>query len=447
MLLGLTATALGTGGFLLFARGQSLVVALVALVLALLGYAAVLRAAWSGAGSRRAVVATSAVLLAVAVAVPPWPSRDLYLYAMQGRIVATHHDSPYVHPPSDYPDDPWLGRVARPYRESRSYYGPAFVAVSAAGMAVAGASELAGRLFFQGLAAAAVLAVMALLARRDDHAGALAFFGLHPVLLVRGVNEGHVDVLLGLVVVVAVLLLRRRPLAAGVVLGVAALVKVIALLPLAAAVAWAWRRRGRRAGVRAAAGGAATVAAGYLLAGGVAALAPLRGAGDDVSRASIWRPLHGGLADEVAGVFDARAVAALALVTVVVLAAVVVATWWRDDTAERPVAGALAAYLLAGTYVLSWYPAGALAALGLRWRSGLALLVSAHAGLLGVAYVRSSGGSAPTVTAALGVYGRWVVPAFELAAVAGLILLAVHRARTGRRLGPPVPAGTLSGGG
>lgn len=431
---GLAASAAGTAGVLVLGRSGTLAGALVALLLALVGYAAVLRAAWAGAGSRRAVVATATALLALAVALPPWPSRDLHVYAMQGRILTTHGDNPYVQSPADYPGDPVADRVAPAYRGSRAYYGPAFVAVSAAGASLAGTSALAGRLFFQGLAALAVLGTMALLARRTEGPGALAFLGLNPVLVSRGVNEAHADVLLGLVLAVAVLLLRRRSVAAGACLGLAALVKVVAILPLAGAAAWAWRRRGKGAAVRVALAGGVTTLAGYAAAGGSAALAPLRSASDDVSRASIWTHLRTWVPGEATPRTEAPPeVTAMAMVTVAVLAVALVAASWRDDTPERPVAGPLAAYLLAGPYVVPWYPAGVLAPLAGRWRTGLALLVSAHSGLLGVAYLSAAGGGEPPVAAALAAYWRWFLPAVEAVAVVAAGVVAVRSVRRSRR--------------
>lgn len=425
---GLLATGAGTAFLLVRGPRATLATALAALVLALLGYAVTLREAWSGSVSRRAVMATVAVLLGLAVAVPPWPSSDLYVYAMQGRIVSVHHDNPYQNPPRDYPDDPTLARVAHPYRGSPAYYGPAFVGVSAAGMAVVGTSPVAMRLFFQGLAALAVLVALALLSRVSRDAGALGFLGLNPAVITRGVNEAHLDVMLGLVLLMAVLLLRRRPLVAGVVMGVATLVKVVAVLPVAAAAAWAWRHHGARTGAWVAACSGVTAAGGYLLAGGPAALAPLRGAGDDVSRSSIWthtRPwlTSGNDTAPLVGVV----VAGFALIVVVALAAGLVTMWWRDRTPERPVSAALAAYLLAGTYVLPWYSAGALPALALRWRSGLALLVSAHSGLLTLAYLQAPGGARGPLPGVLRAYWQWVLPTLQVGAVAGLAYVALRR--------------------
>ena len=60
----------------------------------------------------RVVLAIGTALLVLAVAFPPQGSKDLWAYAMQGRIVAaSHHANPWVHAPTQYPDDPALQRV------------------------------------------------------------------------------------------------------------------------------------------------------------------------------------------------------------------------------------------------------------------------------------------------------------------------------------------------
>src|SRR5439155_854787 len=77
---------------------------------------------------------------------------------------------------------------------------------------------------------------------------------------------------------------------AGVALGLAALVKLIALLPAGALVVWLWRREGRAAALRMGAVIGGLVGAGYLLIGGLPALASLQEASRLVDRFSLWGP-------------------------------------------------------------------------------------------------------------------------------------------------------------
>ena len=238
---------------------------------------------------RRGVVCGgAAVLLVLAVALPPQGSRDIWAYAAYGRVVSQHGANPYVHRPAEYPTDPAVQRMAPGWRHSRSVYGPGFTALSAAGMAVAGPSALGQRLFFQLTAALAVAAALMLLWRARAGPAAMAWVGLNPALLAI-VNGGHNDLLLGAAILAGVVaLIRDRPATAGLLFGLGVLVKISALLPFAAVVAWVLMRRGWRPAARAVVAGTALIVGAYMLVGGTTALQPLRGATAYRSRASFW---------------------------------------------------------------------------------------------------------------------------------------------------------------
>src|SRR4029077_11843320 len=70
------------------------------------------------------VFAVTAVVMAIAVAVPPRTSNDVWAYAMYGRIVSAHDASPYVHAPEDFPNDPYYSRARNGYKSIKSVYGP-----------------------------------------------------------------------------------------------------------------------------------------------------------------------------------------------------------------------------------------------------------------------------------------------------------------------------------
>src|SRR5437879_11157417 len=59
------------------------------------------------------VFAATAVVMTISVAVPPRTSNDVWAYAIYGRIVTAHDESPYVHPPRDLPNDPYYPRAHR----------------------------------------------------------------------------------------------------------------------------------------------------------------------------------------------------------------------------------------------------------------------------------------------------------------------------------------------
>src|SRR5207253_8039945 len=114
----------------------------------------------------RRVAVLVAPLLALAVAVPPRTSHDLWAYAMYGRVVTAHHANPYLQAPDRFPHDPVLQRVDRGWRATPSAYGPGFTALSAAVALVVRDRALPTRLAYQGLAALAIASMIVALARR-----------------------------------------------------------------------------------------------------------------------------------------------------------------------------------------------------------------------------------------------------------------------------------------
>ena len=346
---------------------------------------------------RRVVLGVSVGLLAVAVVVPPRESKDLGLYAMYGRIVAEHRENPYTHVPAEHPDDPWYRELHPAWQRTTSLYGPAFIALSAAGMGLAGESHLLGRLFFQGVAALATAAAVVAVGRLTTSAVAMAMIGLNPLVIVSVVNGGHNDALVGLAVLGgAVLAARRRLASAGVVLGLAVLVKATAGLALLGVAAWVLRRDGaRKAAVTACAAGA-LVLLGYLAAGGRAPVERLQDAQLDVSGASVWDAPRRLLTDErvaegvpyrTANRGVRHAISRWSMLAVLGLAGLTLARR-VDRLAPAAAAGtALLAYLLLGAYVLPWYLAWGLPALALAWRSPLAWATLGYGALLHLSYV------------------------------------------------------------
>jgi len=381
--------------------------------------------------TRKAVVVASGVLMLVAVVTPPTSSKDIWAHVMYGRIVSVHHASPYVHPPAEYPKDPTFARIAPAWHHSRSVYGPAFTAASAAGTAAAGESPLAQRLFFQLLYALAVMLALLLLWRRGADAGALAFVGLNPVI-VAVVAGGHNDLLIGVAVLAAVLAAGDgRAARAGVLLAVAVLVKVVALLPLVAVVAWMVVRRGWRPGLRASVAAAVTIVVGYALAGGATALGPVRAASEFRSKASLWSFPVTWIERHVFGrTADVGALAIAAGVVLAVVAIVVVAARLGDIDPALAAGGAALVYLLGAFYVLPWYAAWALPVLALAWRSRLALLAEIQAGLLLLVYVDRPGVHGIVFHDVVGTVATHVVPVLEAAVLFRLIVVSVRRLRS-----------------
>ena len=212
---------------------------------------------------------------------------------------------------------------------------------------------------------------LVLLARRRADPGALAFVGLNPVVAAIVVG-GHNDLLVGVALLAAVLAAGTGSAGrAGALGGLAVLVKVSAVLPLVAVVAWVATRYGWRPGVRAALTAVAVTAGGYALAGGTAALSPLHEASTWHSKASLWtfpvswteRTLFGAPATH------APVVVAGAVIAAVV--AVVVAAHLRDLDPAIATGAAAFVYLLCDHRIGGDNaPAGELAAARLRGPAG-----------------------------------------------------------------------------
>ena len=92
------------------------------------------------------VFAATAIVMTIAVAVPPRTSNDVWAYAIYGRIVTAHDTSPYVHPPQDFPNDPYYLRARRGYHNIKSVYGPVWVIL--AGLIAQVANALGGDIVY-----------------------------------------------------------------------------------------------------------------------------------------------------------------------------------------------------------------------------------------------------------------------------------------------------------
>jgi alpha-1,6-mannosyltransferase len=323
--------------------------------------------------SMKVVLVAAGVMMVVAVVVPARESRDLWNYAMYGRIATVHDSSPYSKAPNRFPDDPALQRMAKGWRSTPSPYGPLFTAISGAVVQVTGTAALPTRLAFQGLAAVAVSIAALLLIRSGCSPGALSLLLLNPLVFVEVVNGGHNDALVGLALLGAVLVaIRRRPVAAGVLVALCALVKIVLLLPAAALAIWFLSRYGMRAAWRLSVATATTLVLGYLLAGGLDALGPLFDARQQMSRGSLWQLIRPGqLAHYLGSGPRAPAdskdlVSLLALVAVVIVASALVAAARARPTPVVAVAAATITFFVLGAYVLPWYVAWVLPVLVLE---------------------------------------------------------------------------------
>lgn len=391
----------------------------------------------------RVTLLASVVLTAGAAALPSSESHDLWSYAVDGRIVSQYGSSPYVHSPAHYPHDAFLHLVGGGWRTTRSVYGPVFTWLSAVLTGVTGTNELATRLAFQLLAAAAVLVATVLVGRVTRDPLAVLVVGVNPVVAMEIVNPGRNDALVGLALLGAVLLVRRRrALAAVAVLTAGVLVKAVAVLALGALLLWIGVRVGRWVALRAAAVAAALIVVPYLLVGGVTALHPLASASDRLSRASVWQVARRDGIEHLLGTEPAEPlrrilawVGPVAVVVIAVLALVWVLSRLADPTPELVVVAALAAFLLAGAYVLASYVMWVLPLVAWRHRAGISRMLVVWSSLLLLAY-QAARGMPSSVADTVAWFGSLLTVVVAGAAIVGLTITAARRLRAPRAAPP-----------
>lgn len=319
------------------------------------------------------LVVSGALLLGSAIA-PVRSSEDLWAYAMYGRTIVEYRANPYVHPPSDFPDDPLFEHTAPYWRSTTARYGPLFIGMTAGVAVVAGDHPLPTRLSYQFLAALAVFVALLFIARRTRSPAAVAVVGLNPVTTYVAVNAGHNDALIGLAILVGVLLAtRERHIPATLAFTAAALIKATAGLALLAYLAWLAYRRGMRLALLAGSLAAGVALLTLLVFGFGNVIAPLRGARETVLPHSPWTLVASGGIRKALGygygeLGSLDPLSTVGIVTALVIGAVFVVSRLRDATPLYLVAGALLALMFVSVYTPPWFAMWVLPVLALAWR-------------------------------------------------------------------------------
>ena len=419
--------------------------ALVTVLLAaayLVGGTAVALGLWAtrrGAVVPRGWLVAAGCVAAAAVLVPPLGSADHLSYAAYGRIAVQGGD-PYVVPPVSWAggDDPVTSAVEDPWTTTPSVYGPVATGAQALTSLVGGDDLRRTVWSWQLVCLASWLAVGALLRRRGGSRAAWLWL-LNPVLLGLLLVGAHVDLLAAALGLGALVLVPRRALLAGALLGAAVGVKLTFALFAPAILYALWRNRcGWRPVLLGVAGAAAVLVPSYLLVG-PHAFDQLAQARRFVSLATPWRLL--------VDAYGARGLVLLVWPLVAVALAVLLARAvgrrpaGSDVTADAARACVVlgAAYVLAAPYSLPWYDAIVWAPLGLA-AAGLDALLLARLVVLALAYVpgRVAGMSPRVHDLTLG-YRREVAPWLAIGLLLWLVRLA--RRRETSRTAHPDPSG------
>ncbi len=277
----------------------------------------------------RAVLAGTAIAVAVLTVLPPAGSTDSISYATYGRIADIGHN-PYVMTPAQLraSGDPIGLQTTRNWETDPSLYGPLATAAQWGAAKLGGTSM--GRIIFWlkllfALAFGAIALTLDRLLRGDPAARARAhlLWSVNPLMLWAVLGGGHIDGLAAALGLIGLVIARPKPhqtlispgraLAAGMLVGAAVAIKSpFALLVIG--LAWALRRSWRTLAAGAA-GVALVLVPGYLIAG-PAALKDLSTRGSNlVTFDSFWRLFYApfGYDTEPRGLTVIAAVACLAL--------------------------------------------------------------------------------------------------------------------------------------
>jgi hypothetical protein len=370
------------------------------------------------------ILVAAGVSLLISVAAPLLLSRDVFSYAVYGRIFALYHDNPYVAVPASFRRDPFVGVTSQQWLHTRSLYGPVFTLASAGIVRAWDQSPGATILAFKALAglslaAATILTARAAVALRPERAAmAAAIVGLNPVLVVHTVGGGHTDALIAVELAGALALavttphergswLGLRGMGVTVLLTLATLTKVV-IVPLL--VLWLWwmvkvappRERVKAGGVHLA---VVVVLSAALLApfwAGAHTFAPLATLAGVEGWASPARLVARGARAVVGSIGGSRAGAAADKVVVASFLLVFAALFWQlrprqtngdgFDLADvrSLVEGWGSASLLmalAAPYLLPWYVAWFVPFLGLMSDDGLMWIGVAVAALLALTLI------------------------------------------------------------
>ncbi|GAA5013383.1 polyprenol phosphomannose-dependent alpha 1,6 mannosyltransferase MptB [Actinopolymorpha pittospori] len=368
-----------------------------------LGFRA-LAAGWRPRPAR--LVALGVVGVTALTLVPPMTSGDVLMYAAYGRIAELGGD-PYHASPADVAMlgyDPVVAAIERPWQDATSVYGPVGTWLQQAAAWLGAGSTHATVFGLQVTNAVAFLAIGCLslvLAGRDPAARARAALCVlaNPILIWAVVAGAHNDAQAVVFAVAALVVVRRSPFAAGLLLGLGGSVKLtVGLYGLA--LVWSLRRSPRSM-VMLCLGSLVTLGGTYVFAGphvfDRVLMAP-----SFVSSGTPWRLLFGPLHLFVLPESAARALIGVAsAVTTVLLAALL----WRalpgpgirpaDEDgrgdprpeAVRAAAALCLAWVFTTQYSLPWYDLLGWVPLAALLASRLDPMVVVRSGMMAMAYV------------------------------------------------------------
>ncbi len=175
---------------------------------------AVAREAFESRLVRIVVIGAPLLFVFVLLFAYPFGAIDIYDYSFEAKMLAAYHVSPLTHLPVEFASDPWFKYIA--WKSATAPYGPLWVYLSTFVYSLVGGDLLGILLAFKLLAATALLACAALayfIVRRSRPRDALSAFALvawNPLLLAEMGMNGHNDVLMTALALLALWLFGRR---------------------------------------------------------------------------------------------------------------------------------------------------------------------------------------------------------------------------------------------
>jgi hypothetical protein len=317
---------------------------LAAIVCGSIGIHLALRALAAGWQPRlRNLVGLGAGGVTAVALVPPMGSGDILMYAAYGRVAALGQ-SPYVTSPADISRlgyDPVTSAVELPWQGTTTVYGPVATWLQEAASRMSGESTHTTVMWLHltnALAYVVIGLLVLVLAGRDPSARARAALLVlaNPVLVWAVVAGGHNDAQAVMFAIAGIVVARRSPLAAGLLVGLGGAVKLnVALFGLA--LIWGMRRSPRRVAQLCA--GATLALVGTYGMVGPQAFDQIQAASRFISSGSQWRLVFEPLRDLVSEDLARTVIFGAALVSMVLMAILLARALPPPGLAQQPFLG------------------------------------------------------------------------------------------------------------
>jgi hypothetical protein len=343
----------------------------------------------------RKVFAVAAGVIAVLVNISPVGSGDVASYAAYGRLTALGFNPYVVGPARLGGSNPYTAIVNPMWRSAPSNYGPIATGEQWLAALIGGNRPWLTIWVLMIMAAIAFLATGYVLMRTAENPVRAALMWVaNPLLIVELVMGGHLDGLLALVAIAAIVLSRRARTArddivVGLLVGLAGGIKITAgFVALGIAIPLLHNREWVKL-LRTAAAAGVTTGALYYLTWGFGAFKPLLGASKMIISPTIWRLLVVWCQQiNLHSVATVTTIVGIAWYPLMLLLA-----WYLYNRLSPDVPTVVAAtcaltfaWAIAATWSLPWYTAIAWVSLALLPRNSLTRWLTLATGLLAIAH-------------------------------------------------------------